>query len=163
LFLLNPPPTERSTLSLHDALPISGVVSQVEKPALLSAGGRGKRTAAKDAVTLDSDFLARRPAQEKPALLTRRKVGKVQALSASDLEIAEVEQLGNTDVKKGRETKAVREKEAKRPRTSDEGEGKKKSAKADMVKKAASKHRKGPATPKAPKGEGADSHKPEAQ
>jgi ribonuclease R len=140
-----------------------GVVSQVEKPALLSAGGRGKRTAAKEAVTLDSDFLARRPAQEKPALLTRRKVGKVQALSASELEIAEVEQLGNTDVKKGRETKAVREKEAKRPRTSDEGEGKKKSAKADMVKKAASKHRKGPAKPKAPKGEGADSHKPEAQ
>src|SRR5690606_37753384 len=159
LFLLNPPPTERSTLSLHDALPISGVVSQVEKPALLSAGGRGKRTAAKDAVTLDSDFLARKPAKEKPALLTRRKVGKVQALSATELEIAEVEHLGNPGASKSRETKATLEKEAKRPRTSAEGEGKQKSAKASLVKKAASKHRKGPAKPKAPKGEGAGPHK----
>src|SRR5690606_22814513 len=97
---------------------IPGVVSQVEKPALLSAGGRGKRTAAMDTVTLDSDFLARKPAKEKPALLTRRKVGKVQALSATELENAEVEQLGKLGARKSRETKATLEKEAKRPRTS---------------------------------------------
>ena len=131
---------------------IPGVASPSERPALLSAGGRGKRAGTRDAVTLESDFLPRKPASEKPALLTRRAVGKVQALSAAELEISEVQRLGNADAETSKQG------EAKRSRKSGGDGVRKASAKSDTgeAKKGSGKHRKGAS-------KSADSRKPKTE
>lgn len=112
-----------------------------ERPAIF-----GRRKAAPEpAVTEEPP--SRRPAREKPALLTRRAVGKVQVLSAAELEVQDAAEVGRSrELKKAlldeaRGKRAGKEKASAKVSGKGKDKGKGDKAKGGKAKRANGKSR----------------------
>lgn len=103
--------------------------TQPERPAIL-----GHRKAREPQVELPEEVPARRRSSEKPALLSRRVVGKVQVLSAAELEVQVAAEVGKSRaVKKALldEAKGKGKRASSKAKDKDSGKaGKSKSGKA---------------------------------
>ena len=104
-----------------------------ERPTIL-----GRRKAAPAQPELLEELPSRRPPREKPALLTRRTPGKVQVLSAAELEVQDAAEVGRSrELKKALLDEAKGKRPAKGKARSGKAKGEK--GKGDKAKRSAGK------------------------